>query len=51
MVYSNSNRYDCKCTDIAVVENACDPGDRVLKVRCKSCADDDGCSVADIVED
>ena len=45
MVYSNSDRYDCKCADIAVVENACNLGDVLLKVS------DDGCSVVDIVED
>ena len=65
MVYSNSDgsdckyadiavvsdRYDCKYADIAVVENACDPGKWLLKARCKSCPDDNGCSVADIVDD
>ena len=51
MVYSNSDGSDCKYADIAVVENACDPGKWLLKVRCKSCPDDNGCSVADIVDD
>ena len=33
MVYSSLDRYDCKCADIAVVEDACDLGDVLLKVR------------------
>ena len=51
MVHSNSDWTDCKYEDIAVVENACDPGKWLLKVRCKLCLDDKGCSVADIVDD
>ena len=51
MVHSNSDGSDCKYADIAVVENACDPGKWLLKVRCKSCPDDNGCTVADIVDD
>ncbi len=51
MVHSNSDGSDCKYADIAVVENACDPGKWLLKVRCKLCLDDNGCSVADTVDD
>ena len=51
MVHSNSDWTDCRYADIAVVENVCGPGKWLLKVRCMSCPDVNGCAVADIVDD